>query len=143
MYSTDIDGWGPDCAHPVSGAKEASAVAEDHMSLVMVVFASLFGAMHFITWSFSMPTVFELWMWRFASIALTSLPIIGASSVLAASSTTGLAVIFRLLIFLFFACGVIHPLIRLAIVIDSVVLLRDLTDTAFLVLLWSDAIPSL
>jgi len=88
-----------------------------------------------------MPTMFELWMWRLAPIALTSLPILAMFCSIAQSSTSDS--IHTFLLTLIFACLLLHPLIRLVIAVDSVVLLRDLPDTAFLVLSWSDAIPSL
>ena len=142
--------WGPDCAHPISGAGKQDVYSENIMDVptlrLIVVFASLFGAMHFMTWSFSMPTTFELWMWRSASITLTSLPILGAILFFMADSLerhSSMSFLETLLAILGLACFVLHPVIRLIIAVDSVVLLRDLPDTAFLVLSWSDAMPSL
>ena len=92
-----------------------------------------------------MPTMFELWIWRSASIALTALPILGAFSLSVADSLERhLKVFLTSLLALFgLSCLILHPVIRLLIAVDSVVLLRNLPDTAFLVLSWSDAIPSL
>jgi len=134
--------WGPDCAHPIGVDGDD---LEPSLYKLMVVFASVFGAMHFITWSFSMPTLTELWMWRSSSVALTSLPILGflcfaAGSRLSSNHWDSLATSFG---FLSLVCLILHPLIRLAIAVDSVVLLRSLPDTALFVLSWSDAIPSL
>jgi len=140
-FGGDLAGWGPDCANPIS----ASTVPEDsHRSgLLMVTFASLFGAMHFITWSFSMPTLTELWMWRSASIALTSLPVLATLSYLVMVSVEDHSFLWDSMGFLTLTAAALHPLIRLLITVDSIVLLRDLPDTAYLVLSWSDAIPSL
>jgi len=137
--------WGPDCASPISAAQtNLHDRSKTQQLMSMLMFASLFGAMHFMTWSFSMPTMVELWMWRFASIALTSLPILVALLAHAwpslesfSNSLTAMAK-FVSLVFL-----VLHPLIRLVIAVDSVVLLRTLPDSAFLVLSWSDSMPSL
>ena len=135
-------GWGPDCASPVSTNDRDPLY--DYQFVLMLLFASGFGGMHFITWSFSMATVTELWMWRFASIALTSLPIL---SVLCVQASLSLGEHWHSiefpLVMLAMVSMVLHPVIRLVIAVDSVVLLRSLPDTAFLVLSWSDAIPSL
>jgi len=87
-------------------------------------------------------------MWRTAAIALTAPPVIASTCGVVvmtglatdAKPTTG----WRLYVLAFMAfCLIPHPVIRLIIAADSVVLLRDLPDTAFLVLSWSDIIPSL
>jgi len=52
-------------------------------------------------------------------------------------------VVVVLLIVIATPCLVLHPTTRLLIAIHSIVLLRNLPDTTYLVLLWSDAIPSL
>ena len=143
----DMVNWGPDCANPVS------PYGLDHTrNLVWEIYvpflsASLFGAMHFITWSFTMLTLAELWMWRIASIALTALPIIAIISILVVATgpddekPTGWR---RYLLFIVSLCCMIpHPVVRLIVAVDSVALLRNLPDTAFLVLSWSNVIPSL
>ena len=138
-------GWGSDCANPIS---PYTPNALDHDVPLTLVIASVFGAMHFITWSFSMPTSTELWMWRSASIALTAAPIISllcAAVVLAIADTGGTptAVLVALVGAFALVFLALHPIIRFIVAIDSVVLLRDLPDTVFLVLSLSDAIPSL
>ena len=142
-------GWGPDCANPISmGDRDGPAdnILHHQPAMLMFLFASIFGGIHFITWSFSMPTVTELWMWRSASIALTSFPILAPLFTQAAGSLDGysdyLDPIVSLMLMLTLAFYILHPIIRLIIAVDSVVLLRSLPDSAFLVLSWSDAIPS-
>jgi len=142
----DEPSWGPDCADPISPQSTFDG-SDDAVALTLVI-ASVFGAMHFITWSFSMPTLTEQWLWRSASIALTVLPILALLCGDAAMWTTrseGIpsSVLFVLAVVLGFASSVLHPIIRLLIAIDSLVLLRNLSHTAYLVLSWSDAIPSL
>ena len=39
--------------------------------------ATLFGALHFIAWDFSFPTLAERWIWRASSISTVALPIFG------------------------------------------------------------------
>jgi len=139
-------GSGSDCANPVSTTdrNRYDDIFDNHSTMSMFLFASVFGAFHFITWSFSMPTVTELWMWRSASIALTSIPLLVPLCIQA-------GVLFKrhfeFISGLVGALGevllILHPIVRLVIAVDSVVLLRSLPDTAFLVLSWSDAIPSL
>ena len=138
-------GWGPDCANPVSANDRhyTGDLLHDQQSMLMFLFASVFGGLHFITWSFSMPTVTELWMWRSASIVLTSIPI------LTPLCMEGCSTLKRYPKFIAFPEAlfaglflVLHPFIRLAVAVDSVVLLRSLPDTAFLAMSWSDAIPS-
>ena len=133
--------WGPDCANPVSVSDRNQG---DWSVMLMLLFASVFGGLHFITWSFSMPTVTELWMWRSASIALTSFPILASLFDQAERSLSRRqSYSIKSLLAIFGAIFLIlHPVIRLVIAIDSVVLLRSLPDTAYLVLSWSDAIPS-
>ena len=142
--------WGPDCANPISPH------CLDHIGLDSDLWeiygpflsASLFGAMHFITWSFTMPTLAELWMWRSASIALTAMPVIVTSSGamftwLEDRDDTLSSILHTLMVLLAACCLIPHPVIRLVIAVDAVVLLRDIPETAFLVLSWSDVIPSL
>ena len=151
LWGMGIDSWGPDCAGPISpSALDDSGRIDDGIRERYMLFlsASAFGAMHFITWSFTMPTLTELWMWRSASIALTALPLLGlvfffTGGSLVRSEKTLVLILGFPLIFLGIACFVVHPIIRLVIAADSVALLRDLPDTAFLVISWSDAIPSL
>ena len=95
-----------------------------------------------------MPTLVELWMWRIASIALTAMPVAvtlcGAAAMSLENRDDTLSTILQFFLFLLtFCCLLPHPMIRLVIAVDAVVLLRDLPETAFLVLSWSDVIPSL
>jgi len=120
------------------------------MIITLGLTGTTFGAMHFLTWSSSMPTLTELWMWRSASIALTALPTLSMLFLMVfprlvySSNKTPLWVfVGRLLVLFAFGFAFVHPIIRFVIAIDSIVLLRDIPDTAFLVLSWSDAIPSL
>ena len=148
LSKTDDSTWGPDCANPVSPFildHTGDAFWETYTPFFT---AALFGAMHFITWSFSMPTVGELWLWRSASIALTALPLLSllcglVGEPLDDSDRPIARVLADLFVFLGIGCATLHPMIRLVIAIHSVVLLRELPDTAFLVLSWSDSIPSL
>ena len=145
VNSKDSSGWGPDCANPVSAADQGEVgLLNDQPLMLMLLFASAFGGLHFITWSFSMPTVAELWMWRSASITLTSFPILtllcGHGGNLLEKYLDSITFLMGILASVFL---LLHPLIRLVIAVDSIVLLRSLPDTAFLVLSWSDAIPSL
>ena len=111
--------------------------------MLIFLFASVFAGFHFITWSFSMPTVTELWMWRSASIALTSTPTLVLLFFKAAVSLRSYSFLALPLIgVLATVLLVLHSLIRLVIAVDSVVLLRSLPDAPYLVLSWSDAIPS-
>jgi len=138
-------GWGPDCANPISASDRNDDDDFQVLSVtLLLLFASVFGGLHFMTWSFSMPTVTELWMWRSASIALVSIPILLPLCAVVGNSLerfsdfmgAPVAILMALLL-------ILHPMIRLIIAVDSVVLLRSLPDTAFLVLSWSDAIPFL
>ena len=95
-----------------------------------------------------MPTLAELKMWRIASIALTALPVIAIICTAAVYKVTDegedITAGWRIYILLIMdACIFPHPVIRLIIAVDSVALLRDLPDSAFLVLSWSNVIPSL
>ena len=143
----NVNSWGPDCANPIAPDGDSRALIDDRPSQLLLFFASVFGAIHFITWSFYMPTVVELWMWRSASIALTSLPVLGALPFFVLDSdwqwVENNSFLTKMLSTWAGVCLFLHPLYRLVIAIDSVVLLRDLPDSAFLVLSWSDAIPSL
>jgi len=140
-------GWGPDGANPVAAddREHYDYPYQNQLLMLMLLFASVFGGLHFITWSFPMPTVIELWMWRSASIALTSLPILSLPGILAWEFLERYYSdsILNLMSTLSVAFWALHPVIRLVIAVDSVVLLRSLPDTAYLVLSWSDAIPSL
>ena len=145
----DPANWGPDCANPISPhAPSDRQESTDWDVCAFFLSASIFGAMHFITWSFTMPTLAELKMWRFASIALTALPvaaIICFAALLKISHrgediNEGWQICIGILLIV---CIVPHPAIRLVITVDSVALLRNLPDTAFLVFSWSNAIPSL
>ena len=140
--------WGPDCATPAAPSKFNDEETNKWESNMIFSTAVVFGAMHFITWSFSMATVIELWMWRSASIALTSLPVFviafdEARMTLEDSGTSLASIAASALRRLIFVCVFLHPVIRLITATDSVVLLRNLPDTALLVLSRSDAIPSL
>ena len=127
----------------MSEGNSSTNLLHNQPAMLMLLFASVFGGLHFITWSFSMPTVTELWMWRSASIALTSFPIFSSLSLQASDSLDRYPGFMSDLISVLCAIAlVLHPIIRLVIAIDSVVLLRSLPDTAYLVLSWSDAIPS-
>jgi len=138
--------WGPDCTSPVSAADwdGRKDFLNDQPFMLLLLLASVFGALHFMTWTFSMATMTELWMWRSASIALTSLPILSALCHLAIFSLGRYSDFIPLLTgMLLVAFLILHPLIRFVISVDSVVLLRSLPDSAFLVLSWSEVMPSL
>jgi len=148
MFSdfSEFKSWGPDCASPVSAPAFKDPKDVGPSGAVLIISASAFGAMHFITWSFPMPTLTELWLWRSSSIALTALPILSPLFGVGAIHDSGkphMAVVAQFCLVLTSICIVLHPIIRLVIVMDSAVLLRDIPDTAFRVLSWSDVIPSL
>ena len=145
-FASAASDWGPDCAQPVSANDRDdhnNQLLHNRPFVLMLLFASIFGGMHFITWSFSMPTVTELWMWRSASIALMLLPILALLCLQAGISSNRYSGSIAPLLGIFgFVLLLTHPVIRLIIAVDSVLLLRSLPDTAYLVLSWSDAIPS-
>lgn len=140
--------WGS-CGPPVSLTADIS-LSKRPLANILAVTATIFGALHFITWSFQMPTTAELLLWQTASIALTAIP----SSLLLFGwlkrrlSPGGESLINRRRIFIditrlleaFFF--VMHPMIRLIVFVDALALLRSLPKTAFLDLNWAGAIPS-
>ena len=128
----------------------SASVTFDQDDVVLLLFFFVFGGLHFITWSFEMPTVAERWIWRVSSIILCAVP-------LTIWALFGIMMKFKLVDgtpvsrrnwsrFFYSVFGlafVLHPATRLIISIDSLLLLRDLPPTAYLSLSWSNVIPSL
>jgi len=129
--NSDVPGCWVDCGHPVS-PPDMPGVTDSFNLLVIFISCTFFGGLHFITWSFDMPSILELWLWRGASIVLTAIPclltIILVIGYMFQPSPHFSMVTMGVSYFLF----ALHPAIRFIIIIDSVCLLRDLPDTAFL-----------
>ena len=106
---------------------------------------AIFGALHFLAWNAEMPTSAEDIIWRFAAAFLTVLPF---ATVLATVTTMVLNLedggFWDTFIFASITFGLfLHPLIRAIVIVDALALLRQLPDTAYRDLSWSDVIPSL
>jgi len=111
---------------------------------VFVVVCAIFGSLHFLAWSMEMPTHAERLIWRFSAIYLTALPFVLVAAVAPFLDTdleeSHLGLAYCMLIVVIAAA---HPLIRAIVVVDALALLRQLPDTAYRELEWSDVIPSL
>ena len=112
---------------------------------VFVIACTIFGALHFLAWPAEMPTSSELIMWRFAAIYLTAFPVFAVLTSLL-SDTTDMEnnSFWDNVMWTPTTLGaILHPILRAIIVIDALALLRQLPDTAYRDLSWSDVIPSL
>lgn len=121
----------------------------DQDDAVFLFLFFVFGGLHFITWSFEMPTVAERWLWRAASISLCAVPGIISLAILVLFKLKILdgkplsnRTWYHVLIPTFGLFFTLHPAARLVLAIDSLVLLRDLPPTAYLSLSWSNVIPT-
>jgi len=121
----------------------------DQDDAVLLFLFFVFGGLHFITWSFEMPTQAELWMWRGASIILCAVPLVISITLaimvklkMLDGKPMGSRTWYHFLIPVFLLVFILHPAARLILAIDSLVLLRDLPPTAYLSLSWSSVVPS-
>jgi len=119
----------------------------DTGEIVFVLFAGcgIFGAIHFLAWKAEMPTPAEVTIWRLAAVFLTTFPF---SALLAFMIPPVLKLkkngFWDTILILFISLGsLMHPLLRAIVALDALALLRQLPDTAYRDLSWSDVIPSL
>ena len=110
---------------------------------------AIFGALHFLAaWLVPKPTRSETILWQFAAIYLTSLPVAAGLTYIVADliigPTFGYSLSTSSVLWAPLSIGIfIHPVIRAIVVVDALALLRQLPDTAYRDLSWSDVIPSL
>jgi len=112
----------------------------------------IFGGIHFFAWPATMPTRTEQILWRFSAIYFTTLPVgillfavVGAIA-LSILPKLGRGAVTFVLMPLVLVLGwtiMAYPVIRAIVIFDSLALLRQLPDTAYRDLSWSDVIPSL
>ena len=120
---------------------------------VFIIACVIFGSLHFLAWPSEMPTRAERVIWRFAAIYLTAFPAFLFVAAVVLSCILGPAlhgnnsdeIHFLVLVGYFLVAIFItaHPLIRAIVVVDSLALLRQLPETAYRDLEWSDVIPFL
>lgn len=126
-----------------SGESETTRSRKFLFSFVNLVF----GGLHLLAWPAKMPTSAEVTIWRFAAIYLTSYPFFALLVLLIPfqildkdfEKTLWHNVIKGPVVI----GAMFHPLVRAMVIIDALVLLRKLPDTAYRDLAWSDVIPSL
>jgi len=163
MSKAEEDEWS-DCAPPIGTRR----TADNEDNLVLIVACTLFGALHFIAWSFDIASRPESLLWRIASVALTVIPTLclvvegvnhfiqrvilgtGSDSGSDASSETIDHPIKTFWSLVDWTCMVLlilliaaHPVIRLVVAVDALVLLRSLPDGVLLDFEWSGVLPSL
>jgi len=163
MSKAEEDEWA-DCAPPIGTRR----TADNEDNLVLIVACTLFGALHFIAWSFDMASRPESLLWRIASVALTAIPTLclvvevvnhfiqrmiwgmGTDSGSDASSVTFDSPMRTVWSLVDWTCTVLlvlliaaHPVIRLLVAVDALVLLRNLPDGVLLDFEWSGVLPSL
>ena len=131
VNNSDMPGCWVDCAHPVS---PPSMPGEKDLFDLLVVFisCSIFGALHFITWFFDMPSTVELWLWRCASITLTAIPCFFTIFFIVNYFIQPSPYLFMVMSAVSYILLPLHPAIRFIVVIDSIYLRRNLQDTALL-----------
>ncbi|KAF8657420.1 hypothetical protein AX16_002217 [Volvariella volvacea WC 439] len=132
----------------------AAAMEADDLNLAIIygsIVGIIFGGIHLIAWNFQFPTATELWLWRAFSLVLTIIPLL-----LAASSTTFLAFhktdnsslqkIYRLIGRLLEVPAILlgAPLYfaaRIVILFLALFTLRNLSDSAYANVRWTEFIP--
>ncbi|KAF8641279.1 hypothetical protein AX16_010058 [Volvariella volvacea WC 439] len=100
------------------------------------VIGILFGAIHLIGWNFQFPTPIELWLWRSSSLVLTVIPLLLAIG--AAGNNTPCNIVFA------FAVIFGAPLYfnaRILLLVLAFFTLRDLPDSAYQNVRWTEYIP--
>jgi len=140
--------WGT-CAPPISLEGDI-ALSRRPLAYTLAATATIFGGFHFISWSLKMPSTAEVMLWRVAAIALTAIPPFAVLFVQLRArlspdgrlQSRNVKLIFSIMVCFEWFFFMMHPLIRLIIFIDALVLLRNLPETAFLDLKWGKVIPS-
>jgi len=115
-------------------------------AVVLLAGGAIFGAIHFLAWKTEMPTSAEVIIWRFAAVFLTAFPFYAflVGVILAAFGQEPPYSFWATFLLLFVIFGsLMHPLLRAMVAVDALALLRQLPDTAYRELSWSDVIPSL
>jgi len=105
---------------------------------------TLFGVIHFIPWTFTLPTTAERWLWRVSTILITGGPLLPlllgimsywvSNPILGGILNTSSNVVFIILI-------PVYIISRTILLIIPLTVLRSLPPTAFLELKWSEFCP--
>ena len=124
----------------------ANSLVDDPVSpdLIVLGVGVCFGAIHCISWGFSLPTHMELLMWRVSCIAITAIPIcITLGFLLGVSLITmysGMFVI-PVLVFSLFSGGILYILARAVTLVLAFTSLRELPPGAYETVHWTTFIP--
>ncbi|KAF8644825.1 hypothetical protein AX16_008243 [Volvariella volvacea WC 439] len=107
------------------------------------VIGVIFGGIHLIGWNFAFLTTTELWLWRASSLVLTITPVfIPLSWQVLCGWYTGPSMIDRLFAFLITRIGApVYIIARIFILFLAFFALRDLPDSAYENIKWSNFIP--
>ncbi|KAF8642451.1 hypothetical protein AX16_009487 [Volvariella volvacea WC 439] len=107
----------------------------------------LFGGVHLIGWDFRFPTLTELWLWRASSLVLVTIPVFfvvaSIGSYAEEKSTSNLPYVIRR-VFSMPALTVAPPLYlaaRVIILFQAFFALRDLPESAYENVKWTEFIP--
>lgn len=120
--------------------------AGDHATQLLRIFlpsivgslaiTACFGAIHCGAWNFTFPTHDELQLWRYFSIVITGLPVLGA-----AVSLTALWIDFKWLHLCNCVVSVLYILARVVLLVLAFMSLRDLPAGAFVTVPWTSFVP--
>jgi len=113
-------------------------------SWTMIGVVALFGAIHFMPWSFTFPSAAERWLWRISAILITGGPLLYYLLVIMSDWVSNLILknILSTSGQLFFIILIpMYIISRVILLILPLTLLRSLPPTAFLELKWSEFFP--
>jgi len=110
----------------------------------MMGVVALFGAIHFIPWSFTFPTAAERWLWRVSAILITAVPLLLAFLTIMSDRFSNhilkgiITISAGILVIIFIP---LYMVSRVILLILALTLLRSLPPTALLELKWSEFFP--
>ncbi|KAF8641291.1 hypothetical protein AX16_010070 [Volvariella volvacea WC 439] len=136
MMVEEGSGSRPTSVHPFHAAR-----TNDRDGYLTTIYGSaigvVFGAIHLIGWNFQFPTATELWLWRASSLVLTVVPFF------LAVGTTLLQKYDNELVLGFtgFAGAPVYFAARVILLFLAFFTLRDLPDSAYQNVRWTEYIP--
>ncbi len=115
--------------------------------IVFALFGVIFGGIHCFAWNFTFPTSSERFLWRYTSLALTTIPFVAApidyalenfelDSPVGKKVRLALDILMTILLFVYVPA-------RLSLIAQALALLRNQPGTAFASVDWTKYIPHL
>jgi hypothetical protein len=117
--------------------------------LVATLFATVFGLIHCIAWSFEFPTLTEQLLWRICSLAVTCVPVMLLPQILASNRLFNFlkghgkmeALWDILYIIPLFTPGILYVFARFALLVLAFMSLRSLPPDTYRTVHWTNFIP--